>query len=127
MKTIKSLVTLLFICAFTFCPFLLKAGIGNSEGGGLTVSSLCLNSSFVPISISTEAFGTVGVSFAIDCGVVDVLIEDESGLVVYGESVDTSIQSHIVVHPFNLPSGSYSVVVVNSSGELLAGQICWID
>lgn len=95
-------------------PVLLKK---DNPGPGTMMLSRSV-STLIPVS-ATQNDTELGIFFSKSVGVAQIAIEDETGAVVYQESIDTSLIFESTIETSGWDSGNYTVRITSGSTKLV--------
>lgn len=114
MKTKNTLLLLIIACGLFLIPFSSKADReGTNPGEGSSVNA---NSKSIVIESVTSGGETLR-----------VLVEDETGSVVYDGVVNTDAEYYAIINSLDLASGTYEVIVKDKTGVVIDSNAFTVD
>ncbi len=91
---------------------------GDGEGGGGIKPTLTYKSEPCIATLMVDK-SKIETTFSTNLGNVNVIVEDESGLIYHKQNVNTSKGKRMTINISILPAGKYKIEYVDSSNNLI--------
>ena len=121
------LIVICLVCAVFFNP----AANGSELASGRSQSAVDLQGTLiksgptrnpVPPVEAYQTDTTIELVFNIDLGVLNIVVTDQSGAVVFQTKVNATVGSTLIIDASNWEEGSYSITICNESNECAEGE-----